>query len=99
METKEYLEKVMQDYSQYGKSRNLSTYCKDEGIDNKWLTSYRRTYKPTRAKATAAQPELVPLQVPSNQPPRPRQTPLIVLNCPFEGCKKGINEVMWKKEG
>jgi hypothetical protein len=63
METKEYFEKVMQDYNQNGNGRSLNAYCKDEGIDYRWLISYRRTYKPTRVKATAAQPELVQLQV------------------------------------
>lgn len=33
METKEYFEKVMQDYNQHRKGRNLRKYCSDEGID------------------------------------------------------------------
>lgn len=33
METKEYFEKVMQDYNQYRKGRNICKYCFDEGVD------------------------------------------------------------------
>ncbi len=35
METKEYFEKVMQDYNQNRKGRNLHKYCLNEGIDYK----------------------------------------------------------------
>ena len=44
METKEYFEKVMQDFNQNRKGRNLRKYCNDEGIDYKWLSEYKRTY-------------------------------------------------------
>ena len=44
METKEYFEKVMQDFNQNRKGRNLRKYCNDEGIDYKWLFEYKRTY-------------------------------------------------------
>ena len=44
METKEYFEKVMQDFNQNRKGRNLRKYCSDEGIDYKWLYEYKRTY-------------------------------------------------------
>lgn len=33
METKEYFEKVMQDFNQNRRGRNLRKYCSDEGID------------------------------------------------------------------
>ena len=36
METKEYFEKVMQDFNQNRRGRNLRKYCSDEGIDYKW---------------------------------------------------------------
>ena len=39
METREYFEKVMQDFNQIRKGRNLRKYCSDEGIDYKWLSS------------------------------------------------------------
>ena len=41
METKEYFEKVMQDFNQNRKGRNLRKYCNDEGIDYKWLSEYK----------------------------------------------------------
>lgn len=44
METKEYFEKVMHDYNQNRKGRNLRKYCSDEGIDYKWLVEYKRNY-------------------------------------------------------
>ena len=40
METKEYFEKVMQDFNQNRRGRNLRKYCSDEGIDYKWLSEY-----------------------------------------------------------
>jgi len=52
METKEYFEKVMQDFNQHRNGRSLRKYCQDEGIDYKWLQEYKRTYpketKPVR---------------------------------------------------
>mgnify|MGYP007049998203 FL=1 len=33
MESKEYFEKVMQDYNQHRNGRSLRKYCKDEAID------------------------------------------------------------------
>ena len=53
METKEDFEKVMQDFNQNRKGRNLRKYCNDEGIDYKWLSEYKRTYGATKtASAT-----------------------------------------------
>ena len=42
METKEYFEKVMQDFNQHRNGRSLRKYCQDEGIDYKWLQEYKR---------------------------------------------------------
>lgn len=53
METKEYFEKVMQDFNQNRKGRNLRKYCNDEGIDYKWLSEYKRTYGATKAASAA----------------------------------------------
>ena len=39
METKEYFEKVMQDFNQNRKGRNLRKYCNDEGIMKKRMMS------------------------------------------------------------
>ena len=44
METKEYFEKVMQDFNQHRSGRSLRKYCQDEGIDYKWLQEYKRSY-------------------------------------------------------
>ena len=42
METKEYFEKVMQDFYLNRKGRSLRKYCSDEGVDYKWLSEYKR---------------------------------------------------------
>ena len=36
MESKEYFEKVMQDYNLNGKGRRLRKYCKDEAVEYDW---------------------------------------------------------------
>lgn len=41
MESKEYFEKVMQDYNQNRKGRSLRKYCKDEAVDYDWLIQYK----------------------------------------------------------
>ena len=41
MESKEYFEKVMQDYNQNRNGRSLRKYCKDEAVDYDWLSSIR----------------------------------------------------------
>ena len=43
MESKEYFEKVMQDYNQNRKGRSLRKYCKDEAVDYDWLIQYKKT--------------------------------------------------------
>ena len=40
MESKEYFEKVMQDYNQNRKGCSLRKYCKDEAVDYDWLIQY-----------------------------------------------------------
>ena len=44
MESKEYFEKVMQDYNQNRKGRSLRKYCKDEAVDYDWLIQYKQNY-------------------------------------------------------
>ena len=44
METKEYFEKVMQDYNQHRNGRSLRKYCKEEGVDYDWLIEYIKNY-------------------------------------------------------
>ena len=64
METREYFEKVMQDFNQNRKGRNLRKYCNDEGIDYKWLAEYKKQYSSTKTrKQEEEQPSLIPLQV------------------------------------
>ena len=43
METKEYFEKVMQDFNQHRNGRSLRKYCQDERIDYTWLQEYKRS--------------------------------------------------------
>ena len=45
MESKEYFEKVMQDYNQNRKGRSLRKYCKDETVDYDWLILYKKNYR------------------------------------------------------
>ena len=54
-EGEKYFEKVMQDFNQNRKGRNLRKYCNDEGIDYKWLSEYKRTYGVTKT-VTVPQP-------------------------------------------
>ena len=48
METREYFEKVMQDYNQNGKGRSLRKYCKDEAVDYNWLMEFKKTYSASK---------------------------------------------------
>ena len=52
MESKEYFEKIMQDYNQNGKGRSLRKYCKDEAVDYNWLIEFRKTYPATKLLMT-----------------------------------------------
>ena len=44
METREYFEKVMQDYNKNRNGRSLRKYCTDEAVDYNWLIEYKKTY-------------------------------------------------------
>ena len=48
METREYFEKVMQDYNQNGKGRSLRKFCKDEAVDYNWLMEFKKTYSASK---------------------------------------------------
>ena len=50
MESKEYFEKVMQDYSQNRKGRSLRKYSKDEAVDYDWLMKLLKKIKLTFAR-------------------------------------------------
>lgn len=63
METKEYFEKVMQDYNQHRNGRSLRKYCKDEAIDYVWLLEFKKSY-PSRVGGEAnPSPAFVPLSI------------------------------------
>ena len=76
METKEYFEKVMQDYNQHRNGRSLRKYCQDEGIDYKWLQEYKKTYphesKPSQKPESEPQ-SFIPLVI-EEEKEQPRQT-------------------------
>ena len=44
MESKEYFEKIMQDYNQHRNGRSLRKYCTDEAIDYDWLIEFKKHY-------------------------------------------------------
>ena len=48
METREYFEKVMQDYNQNRNGRSLRKYCKDEAVDYNWLMEFKKTYSASK---------------------------------------------------
>ena len=86
METKEYFEKVMQDFrsamplgsskNQHRNGRSLRKYCQDEGIDYKWLQEYKKTYphesKPSQKPESEPQ-SFIPLVI-EEEKEQPRQT-------------------------
>ena len=45
METREYFEKMMQDYNQNRKGRSLRKYCKGEAVDYDWLIEFKKSYR------------------------------------------------------
>ena len=76
METREYFEKVMQDYNQNRNGRSLRKYCKDEAVDYNWLMEFKKTYSATKPLNQSQQSfislsleEEVPKQV-TNSPPK-----------------------------
>ena len=70
MESKEYFEKVMQDYNQHRNGRSLRKYCKDEAIDYDWVMEFKKTYPGT--KKQEQQPEnFIPLTVTNDEKHQP----------------------------
>ena len=63
MESKEYFEKVMQDYNQNRKGRSLRKYCKDEAIDYDWVIKYKKTYPVRSTEKEEPSESFVPLSV------------------------------------
>lgn len=64
METREYFEKVMPNFNQNRKGRNLRKCCNDEGIGYKWLSECKKQHTSTMTrKQEEEQPSLIPIQV------------------------------------
>ena len=56
MESKEYFEEVMQDYSLNRYGRSLRKYCKDEAIDYNWVIECKKNY-PLQGEKQDEQPQ------------------------------------------
>lgn len=68
METREYFEKVMQDYNQNRNGRSLRKYCKDEAVDYSWLMEFKKTYSASRAQDPSN--SFIPLSLEEESPKR-----------------------------
>ena len=78
METREYFEKVMQDYNQNRKGRSLRKYCKDEAVDYDWLIEFKKSYRSNKLQSDVnkklGEGEFIALTVEENFVPE-QQTP------------------------
>ena len=63
MESKEYFEKVIQDYNQHRNGRSLRKYCKDEAIDYDWVIKFKKTYPVRSTEKEEPAEGFVPLTV------------------------------------
>ena len=63
MESKEYFEKVMQDYNQHRNGRSLRKYCKDEARDYDWIIKFKKTYPVRSTEKEEPAEGFVPLAV------------------------------------
>ena len=69
MESKDYFEKVMQNYNQHRNGRSLRKYCKDEAIDYDWVMEFKKNY-PAVKKQEAESPQpvnFIPLSVTNDE--------------------------------
>ena len=75
MESKEYFEKVMQDYNQNRNGCSLRKYCKDEAIDYNWVIEYKKNY-PLQGKKQTEQPQdaFIPITIKDDTPKRKTYT-------------------------
>ena len=69
METKEYFEKVMQDFNQHRNGRSLRKNSQMEGIDYKWLQEYKKSYGPSGPSAASSSQSFIPLAVEEERNP------------------------------
>lgn len=84
MESKEYFEKVMQDYNQNRNGRSLRKYCKDEAIDYNWVIEYKKNY-PLNDKQQVEQPRdaFIPIMIKDEtSTPKTWQVSTLVLTSP-----------------
>ena len=68
METREYFEKVMQDYNQNRNGRSLRKYCKDEAVDYNWLMEYKKTYSAIKPQSQQPSPSFISLSLEEETP-------------------------------
>ena len=61
MESKEYFEKVMQDFNQHRNGRSLRKYCRDEAIDYDWVIKFKKTYPIRSSEEEVSEARFVPL--------------------------------------
>ena len=84
MESKEYFEKVMQDYNLNRNGRSLRKYCKDEAIDYNWVIEYKKNY-PLQGKKQTDQPQdaFIPITI-KDETPKPKTVSIQPLFWRFE---------------
>ncbi|WP_165157727.1 hypothetical protein [Parabacteroides sp. ZJ-118] len=64
MESKDYFEKVMQDYNQNRKGRSLRKYCKDEAVDYAWLIEFKKSYpQRVREQTLSGEDAFLPISI------------------------------------
>ena len=82
METKEYFEKVMQDYNQHRNGRSLRKYCKEEGVDYDWLIEYKKNYPPRKDEPATETSGFISLSLEEKTIPSVWQVAQLVLSSP-----------------
>ena len=68
MESREYFEKVMQDYNQNRNGRSLHKYCKDEAVDYNWLMEFKKTYSASKPQFHQPVQSFIPLSLEDETP-------------------------------
>ena len=82
METKEYFEKVMQEYNQHRKGRSLRKYCREEGIDYDWLIEYKKSYPPRKDDVSSEASGFISLTLEEKPVPSVWQVAQLILSSP-----------------
>ena len=70
MDSKEYFEKVMQDYNQNRNGRSLRKYCKNEAVDYDWFIQYKKSYPLQEKKQEQLQDAFIPITI-KDETPKP----------------------------